>query len=346
MDTVCVFARSVPKHRCYLIYQEVIRLHIENPQFHIVLYQPTHVSDQFLYNNRVPWLTRKITVPTEIPLCTLVVRINGEFPNVHESQEILDLMIFDLNQSITWAVTSEVEPYVSEILDLCKNPSSRKIVYTSENELLEVTTDVLVMVQTPLQHVWDALSDRVDIWTLNIEMMTRTAFPSFVSFRKVALERNLKILDYSHSNISVGSSFIPRTSNALLRLPYSAAPLENSGDGVGFIGTMSPRRLHIVTALMARGVKTLLCPNAFKTHELKAFRSKCRIILNVHFDADHTIFEVFRCIPAILDGCMVVSETSAFSDKTMYRDLVSRIVFCDYAQIVQTVLVKMSQITN
>lgn len=351
MNTIYVIAQIVPKHRCYLIFHEIVRIHIENPQVHIRLCQPKHVSDEFLYSNKMSWLSRQTNIPKCIPLCTLVVRFNGTFPTLHKSQKILDLMIFDLyNQSITWAVTPEVEPYVSEILDMCMTSSSKKIVYKSEDELLNVSTEVLVMVQTPpMQRVYKLLVDKVDIWTLNTEMMTRETFPSFVSFRKAALEHNLKVLDYSHANISIGSSFIPRVTSAILRLPYSVVPPENTTvNAVGFIGTMSPRRFHIVTSLLSKNVKVLVCPQLFKSNELKDFRSKCRIIVNVHFEKEHTIFETFRCIPAVLDGCIVVSETSVFEDQYMYPDAISRIVFCKYSDIVQkiTSLVETTEVLN
>lgn len=346
MNQVYIIAHESP-NPITKTFNECMKAHVKFPLCKVIVCQPKDTSDDFFYNDK-HWIRRQYNVPHYIPLCTMVICINGMYPTMDVKQLIeyetkpVEIPVFNLNVPITWIVKKHVEPYVRELLELCMNSNSFKMIYIQESDLKPpILTKSVVIIQTPFlkDETWLNVVVNNDVWILNIEMSSRITFQPCLEFQTVANKRRLKVLDYSYENLCIGSKLIPRYKNALLRLPTMKTPEMREADEdfvVGFIGTMSQRRSDILATLNYLGLKILVC-NTFDVIQLNEFRKKCNIMLNIHYDEKHRIFEILRCIPTLLQGCKIISEDS-ICDANIYMDLMKHVTFCTYDKLVFTIL--------
>jgi len=96
---------------------------------------------------------------------------------------------------------------------------------------------------------------------------------------------------------------------------------------VGFCGCLSERRLAILNGLLKAGL-TVHCVTQFGLERDKRL-ARCRVLLNVHFSDDYTIFEQARCDVWLRAGVPVISETSVDDD--------TRCINVPYALLVEKV---------
>lgn len=143
---------------------------------------------------------------------------------------------------------------------------------------------------------------------------------------------NIKILhDAGFTNVRyVPVSTIPETVTSLRTL-YHASPPEFD---LAFCGAISPRRQDILDGLMERGITINIISNSTKTKwgiERDREIARCRVLLNIHFADDYTVFESVRCDPWLSAGMPVISETSLDDDSRCaviapYGELVERTI--------------------
>ena len=81
---------------------------------------------------------------------------------------------------------------------------------------------------------------------------------------------------------------------------------------IGFNGSMSPRRKTILDQL-ATCFTVFISTSWGDTRDLEL--SKCRVLVNIHFDTDYMVFESARCEPWLSVGIPVISELSIDNDE-------------------------------
>ncbi len=97
---------------------------------------------------------------------------------------------------------------------------------------------------------------------------------------------------------------------------------------IGFCGWLSERRNKIIQELKKYEIKINIVEKWGDERDKEL--SKCKTILNIHYDDDYKIFESARCEPWLQVGVPVISENSLDND--------NRCINCEYGDIVNTVL--------
>ncbi len=92
-----------------------------------------------------------------------------------------------------------------------------------------------------------------------------------------------------------------------LRGEVVAAGEEGKYD-VGFIGSLSDRRMRILQGLRAKGYDVVRITGWGEDRDREIMR--CKIIVNVHYDMTYQLYEGVRCDRLVMGGCHVVSENS------------------------------------
>lgn len=92
------------------------------------------------------------------------------------------------------------------------------------------------------------------------------------------------------------------------------------------------RRLKIFNQLSSLNIKYTNINNVFCKNELLNIYTKSKIMVNIHQTDHHHTFEELRVLPALLNGVIIISETSAFTKSIPYNEY---IIWCDYDEIKQ-----------
>lgn len=92
-----------------------------------------------------------------------------------------------------------------------------------------------------------------------------------------------------------------------LRGEVAAAGEEGKYD-VGFIGSLSDRRMRILQGLTAKGYDVVRITGWDEARDREIMR--CKIIVNVHYDMTYQLYEGVRCDRLVMAGCYVISENS------------------------------------
>jgi hypothetical protein len=92
-----------------------------------------------------------------------------------------------------------------------------------------------------------------------------------------------------------------------LRGEVAAAGEEGKYD-VGFIGSLSNRRMNILQGLTAKGYDVVRITGWGEDRDREIMR--CKIIVNLHYDMTYQLYEGVRCDRLVMAGCHVVSENS------------------------------------
>lgn len=85
-----------------------------------------------------------------------------------------------------------------------------------------------------------------------------------------------------------------------------------------FFGGLSQRRLDIIEKIRSTGLNVVARHNLWGLERADMI-ARSKIILNIHYEEDTTIFESVRVLPLITSRCCVVSETSV--DDQDYSDM-------------------------
>jgi hypothetical protein len=92
-----------------------------------------------------------------------------------------------------------------------------------------------------------------------------------------------------------------------LRTEVVAADEEGKYD-VGFIGSLSDRRMNILQGLTAKGYEVVRIAGWGEDRDREIMR--CKIVVNLHYDMTYQLYEGVRCDRLVMAGCHVVSENS------------------------------------
>lgn len=155
----------------------------------------------------------------------------------------------------------------------------------------------------------------------NTEQLTRPSvldyFSNHIRFNDMIYE----VWDYSAANVEIlNRAGLTNARHVPFRMwnEYREELLSyQSGEchyDVGFCGWMaSKRRVDIVEELRKRGLSVLVIQDLFG-RDRDMMLSKCKIIMNLHFDENYRIFESYRCFAWIDINKTVVSENSIDND--------------------------------
>lgn len=148
--------------------------------------------------------------------------------------------------------------------------------------------------------------------------------------------RIIEIWDYSIANINFWNSLDifnvrhvplkiwPNYKKILLDLNK----INNYKFDVAFVGWVSQRRQNIINNLIDNGISVNVLTNTYGI-DRDIEISKCKILLNIHFDNTYQIFESVRCFPWLDIGKIVISENSLDND--------IRCINVEYDNIIDTV---------
>lgn len=84
----------------------------------------------------------------------------------------------------------------------------------------------------------------------------------------------------------------------------------------------SPRRAAWLDQARARGLSVRNLAGIFDAHALQRWYGASRVLINIHQTADHHTLEDLRVLPALLSGCLVVSEDVPLKSAIPYADFV------------------------
>lgn len=101
-----------------------------------------------------------------------------------------------------------------------------------------------------------------------------------------------------------------------------------------FINTNEPRRKQLLSNLSNRNVKHTNVNNCFDKYKLQDLYKQTRVLINIHQTDHHHTFEELRCLPALQNGVIVVSEKSPLNNLIPYNDL---IIWTDYENVIDKV---------
>lgn len=77
---------------------------------------------------------------------------------------------------------------------------------------------------------------------------------------------------------------------------------------IGFIGSLSDRRMRILQGLTAKGYDVVRITGWGEGRDKEIMR--CKIVVNLHYDMTYQLYEGVRCDRLVMAGCNVVSENS------------------------------------
>ncbi len=144
-------------------------------------------------------------------------------------------------------------------------------------------------------------------------------------------------VDYSEVNLLVVAN---EMNHKKIYLPYQLHLREiRSADVVKDKGVciiypyVSERRFKIINDLKEKGIQVDVIGGFGEGRDVELFRYK--VLLNVHFDEDFNIFEEMRCVRAVFNQMIVVSEKSWYDDLHILR---RHFLVCDYDKIVAKVI--------
>lgn len=94
------------------------------------------------------------------------------------------------------------------------------------------------------------------------------------------------------------------------------------------------RRAAILDTLRTAEINVTVFSNKNTVQEVEDTFRQSKIVLNTHQKATHLTLEEFRVLPALLQGTIVVSETSAFAHVVPYHEY---IIFADTSDLAATI---------
>jgi hypothetical protein len=175
-----------------------------------------------------------------------------------------------------------------------------------------------------------------DMILYNLEQIQKDSV--WLSAQYIDLLRRYPVWDYSARNLAAlaalgvtdaalcGIGYMP----GLTRIPASA---EKNID-VLFVGSTNERRMSVLNALAARGVKVVAAYNCYGA-ERDALIARSKLVLNLHF-YEAQVFEIVRVSYLLANRVCVVSETGF--DDTLEGPLKDAVAFAPYGELVAACL--------
>lgn len=94
------------------------------------------------------------------------------------------------------------------------------------------------------------------------------------------------------------------------------------------------RRSQLLIDFKKNNIDVINVNNQYGDNSISKFYEKSKILINVHQTPHHLTLEELRIVPALLCGCVIVSEYSPFIENLPYKDY---IVWSEYENIIDTV---------
>lgn len=169
----------------------------------------------------------------------------------------------------------------------------------------------------------------------NTEQLTRPKIIEKILYYKNNFDI-FEIWDYSVANIKILNSFgVENTKHVPFRLwpEYREELLAYSKNDcefdVGFCGHVGSRyRKKLLNKIKESGLSLDLIRKVYgQKRDIRL--SKCKIILNIHFNKEYNIFEQYRCFGWLEIGKTIISENSLDND--------SRCINVNYEKILPTI---------
>lgn len=98
-----------------------------------------------------------------------------------------------------------------------------------------------------------------------------------------------------------------------------------------FVNINEPRRKALLEKISKSGLEHINKNNCFDKCKLQEVYQNTKVLINIHQTPYHDTFEELRCLPALQNGVIVVSEISPLNHLIPYNDL---IIWTDYENIV------------
>jgi len=169
---------------------------------------------------------------------------------------------------------------------------------------------------------------------LNTEQITR---PEYARQIIEGINGGLTLVDYSLENIDIirtfgGTPLTLRYQFCQTEIDFLKAHHTQDVDVV-FTGTLSSRRMHVITELRKAGVTVDIVNSWGKDRDKRLMRGK--ILLNIHYRDDYMVYESIRCDRCIFAGMIVVTEKSQHQELV---DINPLLIIEDYHNLVVRIL--------
>lgn len=100
-----------------------------------------------------------------------------------------------------------------------------------------------------------------------------------------------------------------------------------------FLNIHEPRRFALLQLFKSMSIPVMNINTIFSENDTLQLYQNTRILINIHQTDDHHTFEELRCLPAILNGVLVISEDVPYRESIPYHEY---IIWARYDSIVQT----------
>jgi hypothetical protein len=144
---------------------------------------------------------------------------------------------------------------------------------------------------------------------------------------KLVLSNGYKVIDCSLSNVKLCGNYEKH-----IYIPYQIQEDESillkdmlnktKKYDICFIGTISEYRKRILNDFKKSKLKILVLENIYGI-ERDAQVAQCKLLLNIHYNYFHKVYECLRCDRWSLNGMMVVTEESIFNFYNETEELIS-----------------------
>jgi len=135
-------------------------------------------------------------------------------------------------------------------------------------------------------------------------------------------------LDYSICNtIHVSKTVSPLVANRVVYFPalfYEFNPFTNirNHDIITHGNFKTPRRVPYIEKLKKLNLNVTNIENVFTFEDNLELFKNTKIIINIHAVDHHGTFEELRCLPALLCGCIIISEDCYLKEYIPYHEYI------------------------
>lgn len=191
-------------------------------------------------------------------------------------------------------------------------------------------TDIHIFIQTVVDKC--VYTDKVfkNVYLFNTEQMTRPLISRTVNDTVDKL--GIRVIDYSIENIRFFTH-----PEQVTYIPYQVnnAEIKNydKTEGVAMCGSISQYRTDVFKLIEQSNVPIKQVVGYADYRDNQLFRFK--ILANVHYNREYTIFETIRCFRCLMNGVIIVSEEGQNSELLEYKD---HIIFCKYEDVASKVI--------
>lgn len=243
------------------------------------------------------------------------------------------------------AIYAFVIEYLNSIIE---NILNSKLIFCDDFKDLTFNLgkeDVVVFVQKASDIIL-SLVQYNKVYILNIEQASQLSSVAGFDFdqeilKYLKLNQNIGLMDYSRANVQHIQNYLGPDVNVknTMIMPYFENKNEKFPSGpkpkdIAFIGTLSDRRKNILMDLALKGLNVEFVSGFGPKRDLTI--SKFKILLNLHFADNYTVFEEIRCNRAVFNHIIVVSEPSELDPKnpttefihfSKVEDLAEKLIF-------------------